>query len=147
MDTIEAKLDTAFIQAIVDGVERIKEQTTNRFTLWHRQVGERNFDPDITDIVIGERSITVHTQEWIGCSQFEDHEFELPWSYIVTDDHEAMVNELVEKREQGRQAKRDQEAEKAARVAQEQQDLQVQKDLEELARLESLYRNQPVKEI
>lgn len=141
MSNNDFKLDIDFIQANVRGRALIKERAKLVFYYWHKRVGERNFEPDINEIHISEDSVFFETQEYIGCGDYEYFTFQLPLECVVAEDYEAKIDEVVAER----QAKRDEEKRvkdaEDARKAQEKADLQVQEDLAQLARLESLYRS------
>lgn len=140
MNNSEFKLDIAFIQANVEGRELIEERAKVVFDSWHRKVCERNFEPDIDEIRVNYNSVSFETREYIGCGDYEYHTFDVPLECIAAEDYEAKIDEIVAERQAKREALTRAKAADDARKAQEKAELQVQEDLAQLARLESLYR-------
>lgn len=141
MSNNEFKLDIAFIQANVEGRELIEERAKVVFDSWHRKVCERNFEPDIDEIRVNYNSVSFETREYIGCGDYEYFTFYVPLECVAAEDYETKIDEIVAERQAKRDALNRAKAADDARKAQEKAELQVQEDLAQLARLESLYRN------
>ena len=139
MSTIP-KIDVEFIKQHAIAHDDIKEMAEFVFMYWHDVYLNRGKCADVESIEIKQDGIVFHTREYIGRGGYDYYEFTVPLDVIVAENYQEVIDELGRKRAEELKAEEIKKQAEAELKKQEKAARQVEADLAELARLESLYR-------